>query len=80
MSRFLKKAHIEGNFRGLPILEVMVVTHLLFVDDILIFGDGFRWDLNQLCQGLDLFKQASGIVVNEEKYIVTWATLEAQEV
>ena len=36
LSIFLKRANSKGKFRGLPILQVLDVTHLLFVDDILI--------------------------------------------
>lgn len=40
LSRFLKKAHSEGDFRGIHISQVLAITYLLFVNDILIFCDG----------------------------------------
>jgi len=79
VGRYLKKTNFEGNFRGLPLSQVMAVTHLLFVDDILIFCDGSFRDINQLCHGLDLFKRASGMLISEEKYSITWANLEDHE-
>lgn len=79
LSIFMKKASSEGNFRGLPISQVLDVTHLLFVDDILIFYDGSFRDVNILCQVLELFKCGSGMIINDEKYFVTWENLDAHE-
>lgn len=67
LSRFLKKAFAEGDFKGISISPNLVITHLLFVDDILIFCDGSRRSLQTLRQGLGLFQIASGMEINEEK-------------
>lgn len=36
----IKKAKEDGDLHGLQINEIMYLTHLLFVDDVLIFLDG----------------------------------------
>lgn len=76
---FLKHANYSGSFKGLPISQVLYIAHLLFVDDILILCDGSNRDVNKLCQGLDLFKRASGIIINEDRSSITWENLEDGE-
>jgi hypothetical protein len=43
LSRFLAGAKMVGRFTGIKISNGMTITHLLFVDDILIFCDGSYW-------------------------------------
>ena len=40
LSRFILAAKVVGSFKGILVSEVLFITHLLFVDDILIF---FLW-------------------------------------
>jgi len=40
LSRFLKKAHSGEEFGGILVSQVLSITHLLFVEYILIFCDG----------------------------------------
>ena len=40
--RFILETKVVGSFKGIPISEVLYITHLLFVDDILIFCDSSR--------------------------------------
>ena len=75
LSHFLKKAFDDGDFKGIPISLTLTITHLLFVDDILIFCDGSLRSLQVLCQGLNLFHTASGMVINDEKSTISWANL-----
>jgi hypothetical protein len=56
LSRFLNEAKTTGKFRGINISSGLHISHLLFVDDILIFCDGSRRDTENLCDGLTLFK------------------------
>lgn len=53
----------------------MVITHLLFVDDILIFRDGSWRSLQTLRHGLGLFHIATGVEINEEKSSISRANL-----
>ena len=50
------------------------------MDDILIFCDGSFRDVNVLSQGLEPFKRASGMMINEGKSIVTWENLDDHEI
>jgi len=46
------------------------ISHLLFVDDILIFCNGSRRDTDCLVEGLELFKRATGMLINVRKSIM----------
>ena len=76
---FLKRAHSEGDFISLPISQVLAITHLLFVDDNLIFCDGSHRDIQKLSQGLVIFKRASRMVISKDKLTINWANLEDPE-
>jgi len=80
LSRFLQNAKQEGSFKGIPISPVLYITHLLFVDDILIFCDGSRRDLLKLREGLQLFKVVAGMSVNTNKSMISCSNLSREEI
>jgi hypothetical protein len=49
------------------------------VDDILIFCDGSRQDIEKLSEGLLLFKHATGMEINSHKSSVTLSSLSGEE-
>ena len=75
LSRYLKKALEEGDFKGIVISSNLNISHLLFVDDILIFCDGSRRSLQSLRYGLDLFHVATGMEINAEKSYINWVNI-----
>ena len=48
LSRFILASKAEGSFRGIAISQVLYITHLLFVDDIMIFTNGSRQDIDKV--------------------------------
>jgi len=58
----------------------MFISHLLIVDDILIFCDGSRHDIDKLCEGITLFKMATGMMINDHKYTINFASMEVDEI
>ena len=46
---------------------MLKLTHLLFVDDVLIFCNGKRGDVEKLHNILALFGKAMGMRINERK-------------
>ena len=73
LSRFIKKAKADGDFKGINISPSLAITHLLFVDDILIFCDSSHRGLQTLVEGMDLFWRAIGMLINDDKLTINWA-------
>ena len=76
LSRFLEVEKNSGRFKGLQISNGMYITHLLFVDDILIFCDGTKREYSILFEGLILFKKATGMLINAQKSSILFASVE----
>ena len=76
LSRFLWDAVRRGELTGLILAPGINLTHLLFIDDILLFYRGTRRDIDCLYRGLNLFKTAIGMVINLQKSTVSFFRLE----
>lgn len=67
LSRLILLAKQDGSISGIKITEQVLVTHTLFVDDVMFFGPGSisEW----LCYKniLDLFYRASGMLISPSK-------------
>jgi hypothetical protein len=55
------------------------VTHLLFVDDVLIFCNDLRSDAETLNNILGLFERATRMQINERKSTLLVHNMEAEE-
>ena len=66
-SRQLKKAVEEGKFHGIKFATETVITHLFFVDDVLILDIGKFKDWMYFQYILTIFFLASGMDVNCHK-------------
>jgi len=77
---FLISTKAEGSFRGIPITQVLYITHLLFVDDIMLFCDGSRQDIEKLSEGLSLIQVAAGMMVNVGKSTISCSNLTEEEI
>ena len=71
LSRLLISANREGSIRGLKISDIYFLTHLLFVDDVLILLDGSVQDSTTFSRILELFSKATGMEVNRSKSSIT---------
>jgi hypothetical protein len=67
LSRQIKKAVANGSFKGLKVVVETFISHLLFVDDVLILGDANFEEWSLLHTLLRLFCKASGMVINCHK-------------
>lgn len=67
LSKMLDKGAMEGVFAIHPECEAPLITHLSFVDDVLIFFDGSEESLRGILQILEDFKKVSGLSINREK-------------
>jgi len=71
LSRAIAEAKRNGSFNGIRISQSLCITHLLFVDDVLIFCSGSRKDAETLKEILNLFSKATGMEVNFRKSTIS---------
>ena len=57
--RGTRSAKRGGGFKWIHISNVLFISHLLFVDDILIFCDGSHRHIDKICEGMDLLQVAT---------------------
>lgn len=67
LSRAIKVVKAQGQFKGVQIAQNLFITHLLFVDDVMIFCSGTRGDTRALQEILEIFSKATGMEINAEK-------------
>jgi hypothetical protein len=67
LSRAIIEAKSRGEFIGVSLSPTLRLSHLLFVDDVLIFCSGLRQDAEKLRSILDLFSRATGMQINGQK-------------
>lgn len=73
LTRLIISAKREGALNGLKITEECYLTHLLFVDDVLILLDSSIRDTLTFSRILQLFSQAIGMAVNQMKSTIILA-------
>eukprot|EP00253_Pinus_taeda_P011881 PITA_11881 len=67
LSRLIHKARSEEKVKGIEVAINLYITHLLFVDDILIFTNGSQNELKEFKCIFDLFLKATGMQINTGK-------------
>lgn len=68
-----------SDIRGLRISDIFSLTHLLFVDDVLILLDGSIRDSRSFSKILLLFSSATGMLANQSKSTITCSHTSVQE-
>lgn len=68
LRRMLSEAKIRGELQGMIISQALEITHVLFVDDIIIFYNGSNHSVNKLIfEILSLFGKATRIRINARR-------------
>jgi hypothetical protein len=67
LSRALHREKNQGLLNGVKIVGDLSISHLLFVDDILLFGLGSVREGQVLKDILNVFSSAIGMLINLEK-------------
>ena len=67
LSRLIYKARLEGKVKGIELTQLIRITHLLFLDDVTLFGEGTLKEWRSYKSILDSFCQAIGILISEKK-------------
>jgi hypothetical protein len=75
-----KQEKINRDFRGIFISPTLQITHLLFVDDVLIFCNGLSGDAEKLREILDLFGKATRMMINDRKSSMSIQNMEEEEI
>jgi len=68
----------DGEFHGIWFTWGLWITHLLFVDDVIIFCSGQPRYANKLAQILIVFHSTIGMIINPKKCTLTFTNLEAE--
>lgn len=77
--RLISHENRVGRLQGLKIINQCILTHLLFIDDVLIFLDGGIHDFNTLYDVMQLLCLATGMETNRPKSTITFSTCSSQE-
>eukprot|EP00253_Pinus_taeda_P001986 PITA_01986 len=79
LSRLIHKARREGKVKGIEVAINLFISHLLFVDDILIFTNGSSNEIKDYKSIFDLFMKATGMQINTIKSQICVADLDRRE-
>ena len=67
LNLLIKDATSKGNLKGIVISSELVLTHILLVDDVVVFDHGLLEEWRCFKSIIDLFSAPSGMLVNIEK-------------
>eukprot|EP00253_Pinus_taeda_P010189 PITA_10189 len=79
LSQLIQKAKREGKVKGLEVAINLNISHLLFVDGILVFTNGESNEIKELKNILDLFLKATGMQIKSRKSQLIMEGLARQE-
>ena len=76
LGRALLFSKDSGIYHGISFGNDIVLTHVMFVDDIVMINDGTEQSLSTLYEILLIFSKASGMKINDDKYSLYSSCLE----
>jgi hypothetical protein len=79
LSRAIGAAKSRGEFLGVSLSPTLRLSHLIFVDDVLIFCSGMRGDAENLSSILDLSGHATCMQINFHKSTFCAHLMEEEE-
>ena len=71
LSKLIDSEKRSGRLRDLNIIDQFTLSHLPFVDDILIFLSGSVQDIMSMKEALKLFSSATGMEINKGKSTIS---------
>ena len=80
LSKVILNAKECGYYHGLSFGNDISLTHVLFVDDIIMITDGTEQYLSSLYEVLMVFCKASGMKINEDKSALYFSNLNEIEI
>eukprot|EP00253_Pinus_taeda_P030057 PITA_30057 len=79
LSQLIHKARREGKIKGIEVATNLFISHLLFVDDILIFTNSEQIEIKELKNILELLLKATGMQINSRKSQLIMTGIASQE-
>jgi len=79
LSRLIALNKRDNDISGLKISDDCFLTHLLFMDDVLIFLDTSTWDSCSFSKILSLFSSTTGMLASHSKSTITFSQTSIQE-
>ena len=79
LSRDLREEKNHRTLKGIQISQYLQITHLLFVDDVLIFCSGMVRDSNTIHDILELFSKSTVMEISSRKLTLTTHLLRVEE-
>ena len=80
LSRSFWEAKRRGSLKGIEVSQQLFITHLLFVDDVLIFCSGSTRDATTIAEILERFSKATRMEINVGKSMLTPHMLNDEEI
>jgi len=71
---------INRSFIDIPHTHLLSLTHVLFVDYVLIFYSVIRGDIERLSSIIELFSRATDMLINNTKSTLSTHVMERKEV
>lgn len=71
LSKLLHQARRARDLRGIEVATNLYISHLLFVDDIFLFSNGSRLEIQKLKIILDIFMKENGMAIKNQKSTLT---------
>ena len=65
LSKIIGKAKKKKSFKVVKVSSIHFITHLLFVDDVILFGDGSLEDWETFYDTIKLLCEAFGMEVSD---------------
>ena len=78
LRRLIIDAQQKGLIKGFKFSPSLSITHLLFVDDVILFGLGTVQEWGAFKEVLDLFCSATGMTVSVEKYFFMYHNVDEE--
>jgi hypothetical protein len=67
LRRIIQEKVQDKKLEGVPMVRGLSITHLMFVDDVILFGIGCIYEWKVYKEVLELFCKATGIAFNPQK-------------
>ena len=79
LGRALLSAKAYGDFHGISFGNDITLSHVLFVDDIVMVSDGSEQSISILYEIMQTFCKASGMLINADKSALLYLGLDVVE-